>query len=356
MDGAMPTGIANVGNSCFLNALLQCLCVPAAAGATQRRVADSKHALDMLVSSVVGYQPTVAHEHEPTRDFGHRGGGARFCGETNRDGAVMHVKTPLIREIFDMDLGLQGQQCPQHFFSVACSNGGVLAECFNATVGEVLTCGECGAKLNAPYSWTDNHVQILKFDAHTKALTLKHLILENIISAKIEEYSPGKHARFGGKLPSNELCRGQHGAHHVTYFSKQLPQHLCFALSSRSAGASKNTRYFAPDHHMELPEINYSASAVPDGGGVGTPSSVLYELYATITHSGRDSQGGHFSAYVLRGDASWFHVDDEHVVPVSAADVLDPPKHHTIYMLFYRRKTNTAGDGCSSRVVRQRTH
>ena len=315
--------------------------------------------MDMLVRSVVGYQ-TTARENEPTRDFGHRGGGydggGGFCSGTNRDCAVMHVKTPLIREIFDTDLCLQGQQCPNHFFSVACSNGGVLAECFNATVREVLTCGECGANLNAPYSWPDNRVQILKFDAHTKALTLKHLILENIISEKIEDYSPEKHTRFAGKLSSTELCRGQHGAHHVTYFSKQLPQHLCFALSSRTAGASKNTRYFAPDHHMELPEINYSAFAAQDGGGGGTLSSVLYELYATITHSGRDSQGGHFPAYVLRGDTSWFHIDDEHVVSVDAANVLDPQTHQTIYMLFYRTKTNSTGDGSSSRMVRQRTH
>jgi len=107
---------------------------------------------------------------------------------------------------------------------------------------------------------------------------------------------------------------------------------------------------------MELPEINYSAFAAQDGGGGGTLSSVLYELYATITHSGRDSQGGHFPAYVLRGDTSWFHIDDEHVVSVDAANVLDPQTHQTIYMLFYRTKTNSTGDGSSSRMVRQRTH
>jgi hypothetical protein len=359
MDHSWPVGIANVGNSCFLNALLQCLCIPAAGEPTQCRMHASTDALDKLVQSVVARHPGAAATHTAAWDFGVRGAsaGTGHAHSTGSLGAPVMLQTPLIREIFDADLGLQGQQCPMHFFSAACASGGVLAECFNATIGEVLTCGECGAGLKAPHSWNDNHVQILKFDAKTSAVTLKGLIFENIISAQIEGYTPGKHARLAS---TGQLCNGKHGAHHVTYFAHLLPEHLCFALSSRTEGEHKNSRYFAPEHKMVLPEVRYASPGNPsssDSQHEPGPASVPYELYATITHSGRDAQGGHFSAYVLRDNKFWFHLDDEHVEQVDAATVLDPPRHNTIYMLFYRRETATNPHANSiPRAVRARTH
>jgi len=345
MDNSMPIGIANVGNSCFLNALLQCLCVPAADADTRSKLDASTNALDKLVKSVVAHRSDAPVQHTAAWDFGVRGASARKA----RAGAPMELQTPLIREIFDADLGHQGQQCPMHFFSAACASGGVLAERFNATIGEMLTCGECGASLKPPHSWKDNHVQILKFDAKTSAVTLKSLIFDNIISPQIEGYLPEKHKPPGAAGP---VCNGKHGAHHVTYFAQALPEHLCFALSSRTNRACKNSRYFAPEHRMELPEVQCSPPGTSSSSAAG-PLNVPYELYATITHSGRDSQSGHFSAYVLRGK-NWFHLDDEHVESVDAATVLDPPRHNTIYMLFYRREAASSA-GCFDRAVQRRT-
>jgi len=357
MEYDKPVGIANMGNSCFLNALLQCLCVPATGERTKCRMHKSTDALDELVQSVVARHAGGVAAHTDARDFGVRGAnaGTGYAHSRGRQDAPITLQTPLIREIFDADLGHQGQQCPMHFFSAACASGGVLAECFNATIGEVLTCGECGASLKAPHSWKDNHVQILKFDAKTSAVTLKGLIFENIISAQIEGYSPEKHACLAS---SGQMCSGKHGAHHVTYFAQTLPEHLCFALSSRTEGALKNSRYFAPEHRMVLPEVRYAPPGTPSSSGAAPgPASVPYELYATITHSGRDAQGGHFSAYVLRENKSWFHLDDERVEQVDAATVLDPPRHNSIYMLFYRRETAPSADADNfHRAVRHRTH
>ena len=348
MNDLQPIGIANVGNSCFLNSLVQCLCVPAMVESLQDRLDKSKDPLDMLIHSVATHPLSKQHKtDEMTRVFGrhhpskspdvHNSSAssyAQWYGSSRKQ--ALQLTTSLIREIFDTELGLQGQQCPLQFFSAACKEGGVLAKCFNATVGEILKCGECGARLNALSNWSDNHVQMLKFDHNTTAVTLKSLILENVISAPIEGYHPGAHP----KSPlSTERCTGGHGAFHVTYFSKEMPDHLCFALSSRTAGSWKNTRYFAPEHYMELPEIGCLAE---DGSILVRPGVAKYELYATITHSGQGSQGGHFSAYVLRGTSNWFHFDDERVVAVDAVTVIDPPVHQSIYMLFFRRIRTTA--------------
>lgn len=343
MDDRKPIGIANVGNSCFLNSLVQCLCVPAIAKSIQDRLSKSEDALDVLVySAAVHSQRAQLESTKIGRDFGrhHRGAHIGSASSSNMPydwdaNNALQLATPLIRELFDTELGLQGQQCPLQFFGAACKQSGVLAACFNATIGEVLKCGECGARLKEPCSWSDNHVQILKFDHNTAAITLKSLILENVISSPIEDYSPVLHPHLHN---SAEMCSGAHGAFHVTYFSQEMPGQLCFALSSRTAGLCKDTRYFAPEHTMQLPEIVCS----PENSSVfECPRVANYELYATITHSGQSSQGGHFSAYVLRGTSSWFHCDDEHVTAVDAAIVIDPPAHQSIYMLFFRRIHST---------------
>jgi len=164
----------------------------------QDRLDKSKDPLDMLIHSVATHPLSKQHKtDEMTRDFGrhhpskspdvHNSSAssyAQWYGSSRKQ--ALQLTTSLIREIFDTELGLQGQQCPLQFFSAACKEGGVLAKCFNATVGEILKCGECGARLNALSNWSDNHVQMLKFDHNTTAVTLKSLILENVISAPID--------------------------------------------------------------------------------------------------------------------------------------------------------------------------
>ena len=293
----LPIGIVNAGNMCFAGALLQCLSTVKVSASA---IANSVDPLDQLVASIQAAQ-----------------------------GPVMHIETPLIREIYDAEMGLQGQQCPMQFFAASCRKGGTIAESFNAEISEVLKCGTCEVALNKPQTSTDNHVQMLKFDAHTTARTLTELILDNIVSARIEGYTPAAH---NTNTSTERACANKHGAFHVRYFSSALPQHLCFALASRTEyTAAKNTRYFAPQHSMVLPELNMASP--PHSHDT---KNAEYSLFGTVVHSGFRAETGHFSAYVLR-DGAWFFIDDEHSQPVSAFAVIQPPPHQTIYMVFYRR-------------------
>jgi len=302
----LPVGIENAGNTCFAGALLQCL---ATVAIPSTAIAKSLDALDKLVVGV---------RNGPTR-HGH---------------AAMQLQTCLIREIYDADVGHQGQQCPMQFFAASCRKEGVLAESFNAEISEVLKCGTCNKSLSVPQHSSDNHIHMLKYDSSTRASTLTDLILENIVSGRIEGYTPSAHATGPSKdraSPATQ-CENTDGAFHVRYFSAALPQHLCFALASITGNTSlKNTRSFHPQHSMLLPELN--AASPPNSHDT---QNVEYYLLGTVVHSGSSAETGHFAAYVLRGGV-WFFIDDEHARPVLPHVVTRPPPHQTIYMLFYRR-------------------
>jgi len=260
----LPIGIANTGDTCFAGALLQCLSTVTMPANVLEQSCDAP---DQLVASVHAKQVT--------------------CNT-----AVMYMKTPLIREIYDADMGYQGQQCPMQFYSTSCKKGGIIAESFNTNMSEVLKCGSCTSALNMPQLSSDNHIQILKFDTNTTASTLTELVLKNILSGRIEGYTPTAHMT---KFTQERPCENNHGAFHVLYFSSTLPQHLCFALASIIEDtALKNTRYFAPQLTIILPELN--TLSPPNSQDT---KHAQYQLFGTVVHTGNSPQTGHFSAYVL---------------------------------------------------------
>ncbi|KAK6933898.1 Peptidase C19, ubiquitin carboxyl-terminal hydrolase [Dillenia turbinata] len=58
-----------------------------------------------------------------------------------------------------------------------------------------------------------------------------------------------------------------------------------------------------------------------------------YELVATVTHHGRDSSKGHYTADACYPNGQWLRFDDAFVTPISANKVL----HDQAYVLFYKQ-------------------
>ncbi|XP_047525254.1 ubiquitin carboxyl-terminal hydrolase 14 [Pieris napi] len=70
---------------------------------------------------------------------------------------------------------------------------------------------------------------------------------------------------------------------------------------------------------------------------IGSNNSGFYRLQAVLTHRGRSSSSGHYVAWVARGD-SWLRCDDDTVTPVSEEEVLKLSgggDWHCAYLLLY---------------------
>ena len=65
-------------------------------------------------------------------------------------------------------------------------------------------------------------------------------------------------------------------------------------------------------------------------------NSYKYELYGVCNHSG-GVMGGHYTAYVKNANGKWYHFNDTSVSEVGLLDSIVSPK---AYVLFYRKKAN----------------
>ncbi|XP_063626868.1 ubiquitin carboxyl-terminal hydrolase 14 [Cydia splendana] len=73
---------------------------------------------------------------------------------------------------------------------------------------------------------------------------------------------------------------------------------------------------------------------------VGSNNSGYYRLQAVLTHKGRSATSGHYVAWVLRGN-TWLRCDDDAVTPVSEEEVLKLSgggDWHCAYLLLYGPK------------------
>jgi ubiquitin carboxyl-terminal hydrolase 14 len=67
----------------------------------------------------------------------------------------------------------------------------------------------------------------------------------------------------------------------------------------------------------------------------------IYELFAVVTHKGRDADGGHYMAWVKSDGDNWYVFDDDQVSPCTTEDVLKLKgggDWHMSYLNFYRAK------------------
>lgn len=134
----------------------------------------------------------------------------------------------------------------------------------------------------------------------------------------------------------NALCDGER---QITL--KKGPSNLILLLKhfeyDRCSGVRQKLLHNV--HHDE--EITLMAQT-KDGDIV----QLKYKLYATIVHSGKRIDSGHYYTYAMNTSDEWFKFNDEHVSPSSFININDVSTINTPYILFYKlvEKDQQAGD------------
>ena len=73
----------------------------------------------------------------------------------------------------------------------------------------------------------------------------------------------------------------------------------------------------------------------------GTRFTGFYDLTAVLTHKGRSADSGHYVSWVKRDDGSWTEFDDEKPIPRTEEDVLalkGGGDHHMSYIMCYKAR------------------
>eukprot|EP00163_Fabomonas_tropica_P034463 TRINITY_DN954_c0_g1_i1.p1 TRINITY_DN954_c0_g1~~TRINITY_DN954_c0_g1_i1.p1 ORF type:complete len:713 (+),score=143.23 TRINITY_DN954_c0_g1_i1:596-2734(+) len=104
---------------------------------------------------------------------------------------------------------------------------------------------------------------------------------------------------------------------------KQAPNILCLHFKRFAFGRGKL------NHHVEFPPT----LSMQPYMSKGSSASDKYELYAVVVHLGGSMHAGHYYAFVKNSNGMWYHMDDSSVNQVGLKSVL---KSHA-YMCFYRR-------------------
>ena len=106
-----------------------------------------------------------------------------------------------------------------------------------------------------------------------------------------------------------------------------LPNILVISLKRFTSNLSKNQSL------IEFPMLDLDLSKYVCGYN---KKSYVYDLYGVCNHSG-GVMGGHYTSYVKNANGGWYHFNDTNITKVETAREVVSPR---AYCLFYRKKLN----------------
>jgi ubiquitin carboxyl-terminal hydrolase 22/27/51 len=206
----------------------------------------------------------------------------------------------------------------------------IVKHLFEGMLRSVSICDECGCKrsLQEPFI---NVSLPLSEDSILKYTNRKMNVLSCLNHFTAQE-------RLGDPIEC-PTCRKKTSTKKQQTFSR-LPKILCLHLKRFDATKNKKITDFVAfpafglDMGPMLPHWREGTMAGAEEKGVVYPQ-VLYDLYGTVNHAGTLNQG-HYVSNIKVGD-QWYHCNDAHISKSDEAEVL---KSDGAYMLFYIRQSS----------------
>jgi len=271
-----PVGIQNIGNTCFLNSLLQCV-IHLLTPLELESLSASANVLDKTIHLVISRM---------------------MCNAVPAN--LTDILGPLVQEMYQCEPGHQGQNDPQECFQYCMHSKGYVESLFKFGINEVHKCRECSQDISEKRTVDTNYLKLLTYGASSTAKSIQELVLENISSDSIDGFAPPAHRTKNGAA-----CLNSKGAYRFEYFKDNLPLCLCISVpsvvrfASSHSGSYKNESLIFPEPFMQLPEFSRVANM----------KMVSYQLHAIIVHIGQHSSCGHYVAYILQAsDDTWYRM------------------------------------------------
>eukprot|EP00092_Neocalanus_flemingeri_P037138 GFUD01040426.1.p1 GENE.GFUD01040426.1~~GFUD01040426.1.p1 ORF type:complete len:819 (+),score=280.29 GFUD01040426.1:50-2458(+) len=212
---------------------------------------------------------------------------------------------------------------------------------FGGQVDTCYQCQECSHTSQVITSFTELHLPIPRIRpvqnqtapalAHLPNITISRLPGSNQLALPdlVRKYLAPEDL-LGDNQYQCDKCEGLRDAVKTTQI-KAAPQHLTITLLrfKYDSSSCRKVKLLTP---VECPDT----LCLPITGG----QVVTYQLYSVVVHSGQSSEGGHYYTWVKgRQGEEWHYVSDEEVETVpSRWDQETQSRTDTPYMLFYRRE------------------
>uniref|UniRef100_A0A6I8R2Y9 Ubiquitin carboxyl-terminal hydrolase n=1 Tax=Xenopus tropicalis TaxID=8364 RepID=A0A6I8R2Y9_XENTR len=356
----LPCGLTNLGNTCYMNATVQCIrSVPELKEALKRyagalrasgemasaqyitaALRDLFDSMDKTSSSI---PPIILLQflHMAFPQFAEKGDQGQYLQQTDSGAAATaSKKNSFIDQFFGIEFESTMKCTESEDEEVTKSKETQLQlSCFinqevkylftglKLRLQEEITKFSPSLQRNALYIKTS---RISRLPAYLTIQMVRFFYKEKeSVNAKVL-----KDVKFPLMLDIYELCTPELQEKMVSYRSK-----------FKQLEDKKGSEQAPKANQMSQREVRYEPYAFP--GDVGSINSGYYELQAVLTHQGRSSSSGHYVSWVKRKHDEWIKFDDDKVSIVSPEDILrlsGGGDWHIAYVLLYGPRRIEASD------------